>query len=223
MLALEGLGIGCDRRDGRWTTAVRHAEPVHDVLGFDPWPHDDSHLGELRAHVGEAHGERLLGVVELGCPVEQGGALGVEGRELPRAMGDAPIAGGVPNGGHASSLSSVRFDRGKLGCGVRTDVEPTVTARQLRHYRRLDLHAKPVSAILRENLQHGLAQGQGGTGGRHPAFGSRGPAGPAMGQKAGGVEPLGCSCIRRTAPTSSAIAASSIRKSPMPLSKGLVL
>jgi hypothetical protein len=135
MLALEGLGVGCDRRDGRRTAAVRHAEPVHDVLGFDTGPHDDAHLGELGAHVGEPHGERLLRVVELGSPLEQCGALGVEVGELPRTVWNSPIARWISNGWHTSSQSSVRFDRGKLRCDVRADVKASGQVRQLHDYR----------------------------------------------------------------------------------------
>jgi hypothetical protein len=99
MLPAEGLGVGCDGRDGRRTAPVRHAEPVHDVLWVDAGPHDDAQFSQLGAHVRELQGEGLLCVVELGGPSEQGRALGVELRELPRTVWDAPVAGGIANRG----------------------------------------------------------------------------------------------------------------------------
>lgn len=139
MLALEGLGVGRDRRDGRRTPTVRHAEPVHDVLGFDTWPHDDAHLGELGTHIGEPLGERPLRVVQLRSPVEQVGALGVEDRELPRTVRDAPIARWVSNGWHNELPVEREIRSGEAPMRVRAGAEPTAPVRQLQHY----LRAKP--------------------------------------------------------------------------------
>jgi hypothetical protein len=99
MLPAEGLGVGCDRRDGRRTAPMRHAEPVHDVFWVDARPHDDAQFSQLRAHVRELQGEGLLRVVELGGTVEQCRALGVELRELARTVWHAPVAGGIADRG----------------------------------------------------------------------------------------------------------------------------
>jgi hypothetical protein len=70
MLALERMSVGRGRRDRRRPAAVRHAETVHDVFGLDAGPHDDAHLGEPGADVGEFDREPSLRGVELGRPIE---------------------------------------------------------------------------------------------------------------------------------------------------------
>jgi hypothetical protein len=99
MLSAQGLGVGCDGRYGRRTAAVRHAEPVHDVLRVDAGPHDDAQLGEAGAYLGELQGEGPLCGVELSGLSEQCRTLGVELRELAPAVRDAPVAGGVADCG----------------------------------------------------------------------------------------------------------------------------
>ena len=112
VLASQRMSVGCDGRKGRRTTTVRHAEPVHDVVGVDAGPHHDAHLRKAGTHVRELFGEGPLRIVELGCPVEQGRALRVEDGEFPRTVRDASIAGRITNGGHKNSPDKREIDRG---------------------------------------------------------------------------------------------------------------
>jgi hypothetical protein len=66
VLALERVRVRAHWRNGFRATAVRHAEPVHDVLRVDPRPHADAQLGELRPHLCQLAGELLLRGIELG-------------------------------------------------------------------------------------------------------------------------------------------------------------
>jgi hypothetical protein len=69
VLALQRLCAARDRWERRRTTAMRDAEALHDVLGVDARPHDDAHLGQSSAHLGELERERLLRGVELCRPL----------------------------------------------------------------------------------------------------------------------------------------------------------
>jgi hypothetical protein len=133
VLPAQGLGIGCDRRDGRRTAPMRHAEPVHDVLWVDAGPHDDAQLGQLRAHVRELQGEGLLRLVELGGASEQGRALAVELRELARSVRDAAVAGGIADCGQTNPRANVRSAGGSADAIERAD--RTASLRHLhRHF-----------------------------------------------------------------------------------------
>jgi hypothetical protein len=100
VFAAQRLGVGRYGRDGRWSAAVCDAEPVHDVLGVDAGPHDDTQLGELRPNDRKFAGEGALSGVEPSGAVEQSGTLGVEHGELVRAVRHTPVARRIANGGH---------------------------------------------------------------------------------------------------------------------------
>ena len=160
VFAPQRLSVGCNRRDGRRTTTVRHAEPVHDVFGVDAGPHHDAHIGEAGSYVRELSGQGPLGIVELGSPVEQGRALRVEDGELPRTMRDASVAGRKANGGHKNSPDR-ELSRGNweakcpsAAWRARAAAEDDRIA-PVRHLHPSPLH-KTVLKILAKNLQHGL-------------------------------------------------------------------
>jgi hypothetical protein len=100
VFAAQGLGVGCDRRNGRWSAAVCDAEAVHDVLGVDAGPHDDAEFGELRPDVRELAGRGALCVVELCGLLEQDGALRMERGEFAWTMRETPVARRITNSGH---------------------------------------------------------------------------------------------------------------------------
>jgi hypothetical protein len=105
VFALEWLGSGCDGWYRGWAAAVGDAEAVDDVFGIDVRPHDDAHLGEAGADLGEFCGEGALRGVEFGGAIEQRGAFGVERGECVWSVGDAPVAGGIADCGHDDSPS----------------------------------------------------------------------------------------------------------------------
>src|SRR5262245_19170857 len=63
-------------RNRRWTSTMRHAKAVNNVLRLDTWPHDDTELGELRSDTCEHDGKGALLVVKRGRLVEQRRAFG---------------------------------------------------------------------------------------------------------------------------------------------------
>jgi len=113
VLAAQGVRARGDGRDRWWTTSVGDAETVHDVFGLDARPHDDAHLGEGGADLGEFDGEGLLGGVEPAGPIEQGRAFGVEGGELLWAVRHASIADRKTDGRHVNSPEQ-KTRKGKL-------------------------------------------------------------------------------------------------------------
>jgi hypothetical protein len=100
VFAAQGLGVGRDRRQGRWSAAVRDAKAVHDVLGVDAGPHDDAEFGELRPDERELAGQGALRIVELCGLLEQDGALRMERGEFARAMRETSVARRIANSGH---------------------------------------------------------------------------------------------------------------------------
>jgi hypothetical protein len=87
-------------RNGRRTATMRYPEAVDDVLRVDARPHDDPQLRQSGAYLGQLARKRPLSRVELGGPVEECGALGVEGCELVPAMRHASIPSRITNGSH---------------------------------------------------------------------------------------------------------------------------
>ena len=100
VFAAQGLGVGCNRRDGRWAAATRDTEAVHDVLGVDAGPHDDAEFGELCPDVRELAGQGALRVVELCGLLEQDGALRMKRGEFAWAMRETPVARRIANSRH---------------------------------------------------------------------------------------------------------------------------
>ena len=92
-----------DRRDRRGTAAARDSIALHDVRRIDARPHHDAHLGELRAYFPELLRERTLSSIQLRRPVEQDGALGVEGSELATAVRNAAIPRWIFDAGQGAS------------------------------------------------------------------------------------------------------------------------
>jgi len=93
---------------------MRYPEAVDDVLRVDARPHDDAQLRESGADLGQLGRKRPLSGVELGGPIQQLGALGVESGELVPAMRHAPIPSRITNGRHDDPREQVwNLDRGK--------------------------------------------------------------------------------------------------------------
>ena len=63
------------------------AESAHDVIGFDPGPHDYSDRCELGADPGESGPEALLGGIDLPRLFEEGLPFRLHGGPLVRAEG----------------------------------------------------------------------------------------------------------------------------------------
>jgi hypothetical protein len=103
MLALEGLCTRRDRWNRRRTAAVRHAVALHDVPGLDARPHDDAHLRQPGAYIGELDRKPALRRIELCRPIEQGGALRVEHGEFVPPVRHPSIAGRITNSNHDDS------------------------------------------------------------------------------------------------------------------------
>ena len=72
-----------------------------------------SQFCELRAHVGQLHGERLLRLVELTGLLEQSYALGVTRGELLATVRHGPVAGGLADRRHVSLPRSTKQGPGK--------------------------------------------------------------------------------------------------------------
>src|SRR5262245_95504 len=92
MTTPEGMRVRRDGRNRRWTSAVRDAEAVNNVLRFDTWPHDDSELGQLRSDTGELDRKGALRVVEGRRLVEKRRAFGVKRSEFSRAVWNAAVS-----------------------------------------------------------------------------------------------------------------------------------
>jgi len=187
---------------------------VHDVLGVDARPHCHAHLGEGGPYVGELHRERALLPIERHGSFEQDVHLGQEECELFAAAWQPPIAGGITNGRHAE-LPGATISTGE---GDRRGRHNLYAARHVPHH-----HSDtPVDESRQESpmgksgcREHRpdesckesstrVSRGWSGGGGGHPG-------------RAAQIAGLVFSCMRSTAPTRSAIAAISIKKSPMPL------